>query len=90
MILIQFFALLFNMLHPADSPAGVRIGTWRGVLTTNGGELPFNFETKMQDGHLFFEIINGTERINADEVKVIDDSVFIKMPVFDSESRKLS
>ena len=87
MIFVQFFALLFNMFHPADSPAGVRTGMWRGVLTTNGGELPFNFETKMQDGHLYFEIINGTERINADEVKVVDDSVFIKMPVFDSEFR---
>jgi hypothetical protein len=83
-LLISFFSL-FPVV--SKKPAGIRAGIWRGVLMTNGGELPFNFETKLEDGSLTVEIMNGDERIIVDEVSVVEDSVFIRMPLFDSEFR---
>ncbi len=88
MLLLQFLFSLFAWLPFAESiPAGIQAGIWRGVLTTNGGDLPFNFETKYNNGNLVLEIINGDERILVDEIQVADDSVFIRLPVFDSEFR---
>lgn len=80
---------IFSILSVASiaAPAGIPTGIWRGVLTTQGGELPFNFESAYAGGKLYFEIINGEERIRVDEVAIADDSIIIKMPVFDSEFR---
>lgn len=60
-------------------------GIWRAVLGTPGGELPFNFEVKNEQNKITIEIINGDEHIVVDEVKTIGDSVFIRLPIFDSE-----
>ncbi|MBX7108154.1 MAG: TlpA family protein disulfide reductase [Chitinophagales bacterium] len=88
MVFIRILILFVAWLPAAETmPAGVQPGMWRGVLTTNGGELPFNFETKYRDGKLIMEIINGEERIVADEIRMAEDSVIIKLPVFDSEFR---
>lgn len=88
MLFLQLLLSIFSISFlPIEKPAGIQIGTWRGVLLTKGGELPFTFETKMQDGTVYLEIINGEERIKVDEISVMDDSVFIQMPLFDSEFR---
>lgn len=60
-------------------------GIWRATLALPDGELPFNFEVKNVQNKTVIEIINGEERIVVDEVTTLGDSVFIKMPVFDSE-----
>ena len=41
-----------NTTNSLNLPAGIQSGIWRGVLTTNGGELPFNFETSYLNGYL--------------------------------------
>ncbi|MBK9729942.1 MAG: TlpA family protein disulfide reductase [Chitinophagaceae bacterium] len=86
-----FLQLLFSVLSffsiAEIKPAGIQTGIWRGILTTNGGELPFNFETKYIGGKLQLIILNGEERIAVDEINMADDSVFIRLPVFDSEFR---
>lgn len=57
-------------------------GMWRGVLKLNDStDLPFNFEVKGKT----MQIINADERIVADEITLTNDSVFIRMPFFDSE-----
>lgn len=62
-------------------------GSWRATLLTESGiELPFNFEVqKAQNGSDVLYIINGEERFLVDEIEHVDDSVFIKLPIFDSE-----
>ncbi|MBP6333972.1 MAG: TlpA family protein disulfide reductase [Bacteroidia bacterium] len=59
-------------------------GPWRALIRLNDTtSLPFNF-TVFSD-HL--EIINADEKIIVDEIKYSGDSVFIKLPVFDTEIR---
>lgn len=88
MLLIHLlFSFYSFFITPGVAPAGIQAGMWRGVLTTNGGELPFNFETKYVGGKLELEIINGEERIKVDEISMADDSIIIRLPVFDAEFR---
>jgi len=64
----------------------LKMGVWRGVLTMKtGDELPFNFEVKGVEGKQQIAIINGSENFAVPDVRLIGDSVFIKMPLFDSE-----
>ncbi len=64
----------------------LKTGTWRGTLKNSAGlELPFNFEIKDTAGRQQMTIINGKERFKVNEVSTRGDSVFIKMPLFDSE-----
>jgi peroxiredoxin len=63
-------------------------GIWRGVTKTDKGvEIPFNFEAMTISGHTILAIMNGAERIKVTDIKYKGDSVFIRMPLFDSEFR---
>ena len=60
-------------------------GPWLGKITRDDGQqIIFNFETKDSAGKKIIYIINGGERLLVDEINVRGDSVFIKMPFFDS------
>jgi len=62
----------------------LRQGIWHASLQLNDSiSLPFQFEAKEKA----IEIINAEERIVINEIEYIGDSVFIQMPVFDSEIR---
>lgn len=65
----------------------LREGTWRAVLTTKSGEeIPFTFDVeKTGEGTTHLIIRNGEERITVDEVRIHNDSVNFRMPIFDSE-----
>ncbi|POY35677.1 TlpA family protein disulfide reductase [Solitalea longa] len=62
-------------------------GVWRTTLRTESGrEIPFNFNfSHGKDDMPFVEIMNGEERLRVDDIRITNDSVFIKMPFFDSE-----
>lgn len=63
-------------------------GIWRATLkTSSAAEIPFNFELVDSSGIKFITIINGSERLRVDEVSFSSDSIFMKMPLFDSEIR---
>jgi len=83
------FVLLFIILLSSISTfaqTAIKTGTWRGVLTpAAGGQLPFNFEVKDTAGHQQLTILNAKERFKVTDVKTKGDSVFIHMPLFDSE-----
>ena len=65
----------------------LQAGGWLGLLQLNDStQLPFNFEIN-NNQKLSLEITNAEERIEVNEIHFVDDSVFIKMPVFDSEFR---
>jgi len=78
-----FLALLINVSSAQNK---LKTGIWRGALkTSSGNELPFNFEVKDIAGNTQLAIINGAERFKVTDIKQKGDSVFIHMPLFNSE-----
>jgi peroxiredoxin len=78
--------LFFISFAAASAQNELETGIWRGVLTTSSGEaMPFNFEVKDTAGVQQIAIINGAERYKVTDIKSKGDSVFIHMPLFDSE-----
>ncbi|MDB5131482.1 MAG: resA 3 [Mucilaginibacter sp.] len=79
---------LFPFITSLSAQSKLQTGTWRGVLkTSSGNELPFNFDVTGTPGHQQLAIINGAERFKVTDVKTKSDSVFIHMPLFNSEFR---
>jgi thiol-disulfide isomerase/thioredoxin len=79
------FVMLFGA---AWAQTKLQTGVWRGALkTSSGNELPFNFDVANIGAHQQLTIINGAERLKVTDVKIVADSVFIHMPLFDSEFR---
>lgn len=61
-------------------------GTWKGSLhRADGADIVFNFEVKDSARKKVIYILNAQDRMLVDDVKLKGDSVFIKMPFFDSE-----
>ncbi len=59
---------------------------WQGQLTrTDGGQIVFNFDVVDSAGSQVIYVVNAGERMRVDEITYRDDSVFIRMPFFDSE-----
>ena len=64
----------------------LKTGIWRGALKTAAGqEIPFNFDVTNTGNKQELAVINSTERFKVTDVTEKGDSVFIKMPLFDSE-----
>lgn len=85
LITIVAFTLSFNAVY---AQATLKAGIWRGATkTASGVEIPFNFDVTNTAGHTTLAIMNGAERIKVTGVTYKGDSVFIKMPLFDSEFR---
>jgi peroxiredoxin len=61
-------------------------GSWQARLhRKDGADIIFNFEVKDTAGKKVIYILNAKDRLLVDDVRVQADSVFIKMPFFDSE-----
>lgn len=89
---LLFFTLLFSMFGFSCNSITeklLRTGTWRATLKTETGlEIPFVMDVEKEGtGNTYIIIRNGEERITVDEVTLKDDSVWLKMPLFDSEIR---
>ncbi len=81
LLIVFIFISTFSRTQPV-----LQEGIWRGELKLNDTTfLPFNFEVFRN----YLEIINGDERILVDELTYADDSVFIQMPVYETELRCL-
>jgi peroxiredoxin len=79
-----FFASLSNI---ASAQTKLATGAWRGVLkTATGNEIPFNFDVT-GTGKQELAVLNSTEHFKVPGVTGKGDSVFIRMPLFDSEFR---
>ena len=65
----------------ATASLAPRNGIWRASLAIPAEEVPFMID--WQGNHCY--IINGKERILVKDIKQVKDSLFIRMPVFDSE-----
>jgi peroxiredoxin len=86
---LALVTLAFTLLFTAGfAQTKLSAGVWRGALkTASGTEIPFNFEVTNIAGKQHLAIINGAERFKVDNITEQGDSVFIKMPLFDSEFR---
>lgn len=76
--------------HTAPERPALKEGGWRGALTivdSTGLVLPFRFDYAVVNDSARITIFNAEERIVADEISFSGDSIFIRMPVFDSEFR---
>lgn len=61
-------------------------GLWRGIIHTQGQELPFNFSLEKNDmGQIMVNLINGEEKIPIENVRIQDDSIYIPMHIFDAD-----
>jgi hypothetical protein len=84
----SFFTFIFFIAFlNGFAQSKLKTGTWRGVLKPAAGELPFNFEVKDTAGRQQLTVINARERFKVTDIKTQGDSVFIHMPLFDSEFR---
>lgn len=60
-------------------------GIWQAnIIRKDGQQIRFNFEMKDSAGKKILYIINGKERLLADDIRQQKDSIFIEMPFFDS------
>jgi peroxiredoxin len=80
-------ALALAACHQADAPVpaatlsnDVKMGTYRMVLKTPGGDLPFGLELKEQDSRPVGYLINGQERLLLSDVKITGSHLEIPMP----------
>ncbi|MGH8251104.1 MAG: TlpA family protein disulfide reductase [Steroidobacteraceae bacterium] len=59
---------------------GPPLGIYRGVLSVDGGDLPFGLELAEEDGEVVAYLVNGPERVRASEVRLDGVELEIKMP----------
>ena len=64
----------------APASAGIQAGSYRAVLVSPGGELPFGLELDHEGTGWTGYLINGAERLKLDEVVVDKGHLNIKMP----------
>ncbi len=60
-------------------------GIWRAVILTPGGELPFGMDIKYNNQQPVVYLMNGGERIEVNEITLRDDSIIMRLPLYDSE-----
>ena len=58
-------------------------GVWRGEIHMQSQKLPFNFEILKDNEAYMVNLINAEESFPLDEVKIIGDSLFIRLHIFD-------
>jgi thiol-disulfide isomerase/thioredoxin len=67
---------------PEAAAPGVKVGTYRVVLQTPGGELPFGLELA-QEGTSGY-LLNGKERVSLSEIKIDGPHLEIRMPGYET------
>jgi thiol-disulfide isomerase/thioredoxin len=68
----------------ATGATGVKLGSYRVVLQTPGGELPFGLDLLRQDSQTIGFLVNGQERLLLSEVKIDGSHLEIRMPGYEN------
>ncbi len=80
---IGFAFLLF--ISTAATSQKIKTTYWQASLhRADGNDIPFNFKLEEQNKKTVLYIINDAEKIKVENILFTKDSVFIKMPVFES------
>ena len=86
--IICFFVIALLSIHWSEGSVKLKNGFWRATIErTDGQQIVFNFETKDSLGKKIIYVINGKEHLLVDSIIVLNDSVFIQMPFFESGFR---
>ena len=81
----SFFLANSAFAHSACLKTGISAGSWRGeMIRPDGNAIAFNFLTEVRSGKIVIYIINGDERLEVNDIHENADSLFIRMPFFDS------
>ncbi len=85
-VLYFFLVLVFIYSCKEEKPkSGLKLGVWRGEITAQNNQIPFNFKIYKQNDSIRINLINGEEIIPIDEVYLIKDTISFNMFIFDSE-----
>jgi len=68
----------------AAGTTGVKLGSYRVVLQTPGGELPFGLDLLRQGSQTVGFLVNGQERLLLSEVKIDGSHLEIRMPGYEN------
>ncbi|HEY8999716.1 MAG TPA: TlpA disulfide reductase family protein [Mucilaginibacter sp.] len=83
---LLFASLILLIVNTSFAQSKLKTGIWRGVLSSpSGNNLPFNFDVTDVNGKQQIAIHNGAERFKVTDIGQKGDSVFIRMPLFNSE-----
>lgn len=82
-----FFPMLFTILlvEACTKSDEVKVGIWRGVIPTNGGDLVFNFEIEKSDNDYIVYALNAGDKLKMDKSFFKNDSLHIPIELFDAE-----
>lgn len=85
--LLLSFSACKNEGAKKENPQAVELksGEWRGILDLGEHNLPFNFMLLKDDNEYQIAVTNARESIKVNKIQRKNDSLFIQMPVFDSE-----
>ncbi len=78
--------MIASVLGSCEEPTpelGLKSGIWRGELTAQGNQIPFNFEVTKDNGSYQIKLINGVEKLEIDRIDILGDSLFFDMHIFD-------
>ncbi len=81
---------LQGVVTAQSAMSSLRVGNWIGVIQLDdvghNADMPFNFKHIIgNNGKSTIEIINAGEKINVTELRVKNDTLRMKLPVFQSE-----
>jgi peroxiredoxin len=91
-LILALTALALCACRRSETPAtaapkagnDVKMGTYRALLRTPGGDLPFGLELAQKDGKPVGYLINGPERLLLSEVKIDGSHLEIRMPGYEN------
>lgn len=79
------FILFFGFLANASAQTRLAAGWWKAsLLRADGNHIVFNFELKYEKGKPAWYIRNVTEKIPVTNIQWKNDSLVVRMPVFES------
>lgn len=79
-------AVFFIVLACSSKKTELKPGVWRGVIEIQGQDLPFNFTVAQDSAQTYRAYIkNGDENLLLDEIKIENDSIVLRLHIFDSE-----
>lgn len=85
---IAFSAILIVACRPQEARQEAKpdTGPWRAEVIVKGDNpLPFNFYINYNNEETLMTITNGDERIEVTQIVMSNDSIRVKLPVYDSE-----
>lgn len=80
---ILFLSLI--TLASCKNTTELKTGTWRAVILTKGGDLPFGLDIQKEGDGYAVLVLNGDEKLKMDQSFIKDDSLHIPMEIFDAE-----